>query len=42
MQNGKQFFFEGTAIDAMYLNMLQESNAPTIHQLYGDEGMWYQ
>jgi hypothetical protein len=36
------FFFEGTGTGAMYFNMLQESILPTIHQLYGDEDMWYQ
>jgi hypothetical protein len=36
------FFFKGTVTGAAYLNMLQESIVPTVCQLYGDEGMWYQ
>ncbi|XP_042225978.1 uncharacterized protein LOC121868990 [Homarus americanus] len=36
------FFFEGTATDAGYFNMLQSSIVPTIHQLYGDKKVYYQ
>jgi hypothetical protein len=34
-------FFDGTVTGAEYLNMLEVSIVPTIHQLYGDEEMFY-
>jgi hypothetical protein len=35
------FFFEGAVTGAADCNMLQKSTVPTIHQLYGNEDMWY-
>lgn len=36
------YFTEGSVTNGEYLNMLEVSSVLTIHQLYGDEEIYYQ